>query len=144
MISLSKLFEIKIFKKDKYKNKFLIHEHFAKRAGHHFDIRIEHNGKLCSWATRYLPDLIDEKRKKILLIQQPDHELEWFDFEGEIEDSYGAGKVKIWDKGTVKKIKWTDKHLEISFKGTKLKGIFHLLQYAGSKKQHYLMFRKVL
>jgi DNA ligase D-like protein (predicted 3'-phosphoesterase) len=136
MISLTE-----IFKGNKHKNKFLIHEHHADRVGLHYDIRIEHNGKLESWACRYVPDLIKGNKKKILIILQPAHELDWFDFEGQIEDGYGKGRVKIWDKGNVNKIKWEDNHKTIEFSGTKLKGIYHIIRYTGGKRTQFLMFR---
>ena len=95
----------KLFNKVKYKNKFLIHDHLADRVGQHYDLRIEHKGKLESWAGRYIPELIEGKKSKILIILQPVHDLSWFDWEGQIEDGYGKGRVKIWDKGDVKKIR---------------------------------------
>ena len=130
------------FLKSKYKNKFLIHEHHADRVGLHYDIRIENDGVLVSWACRYVPDLIKGAKKKILIIKQPDHQLDWFDFQGEIEDGYGKGRVKIWDKGNVDKIKWTNNgHITILFAGTKIKGIYHIIPYQGGKKNQYLMFK---
>lgn len=129
------------FLRSKYKNRFLVHEHHADRVGLHYDIRVENNGVLVSWACRYLPDLIDGKRKKILIIKQPDHDLNWFNFEGNIDEGYGKGKVKIWDKGSVNKIKWTDTHQIIDFHGTKLKGTYHIIPYSGGKKNQYLMFK---
>lgn len=72
---------------------FLIQKHDAEKAGPHFDIRIgtpEHG--LFSWATRKELPKPGEKR---LLIQQPLHDYEYKDFEGEIpKGEYGAGKVK--------------------------------------------------
>lgn len=128
--------------KSMYKDKFIIHLHNADRVGLHYDIRIENNGFLDSWACRYIPDLISGKKKKILIIKQDPHNLEWFDFKGEITDGYGKGKISIWDKGSVEKVKWeNDKHYIVTFKGTKLKGTFHILQYKGNKKTQFLMFK---
>lgn len=129
------------FSRNKYENKFLIHKHNADRVGLHYDIRIENDGVLVSWACRYIPDLIKDSKKKILIIKQPPHNLEWFDFEGQITDTYGKGKVTIWDKGDVDKIKWTDNHITIEFKGTKLKGIYHIIRYTGGKRTQFLMFK---
>lgn len=131
----------KFFNKSKYKNKFLIHEHRADRVGLHYDIRIEHNGVLISWACRYVPELIKGTKKKILIIKQPDHKMDWFDWEGEITDGYGKGKVKIWEKGSVNKIKWEDNHKTIEFDGSKINGIYHIIRYPTGKKTEYLMFR---
>lgn len=140
MLFLSRLFESTLTC-NKIKNKFIIHKHYADRAGLHYDLRIEHNCKLASWATRKLPDLINNKLQKIVLFKQPDHEPDWFDFEGEIDSGYGKGKVLIWDKGIYKLIKWDDKSIIIDFSGTKIKGKYVILKYTGHKDQ-YLMFRK--
>ncbi len=77
--------------------KFVIQEHFAERAGHHYDLRLEIEGVAKSWALRYLPQRRGERR---LAIQTEDHTLEYMDFEGVIPAGYGKGKVLIWDRGT--------------------------------------------
>ena len=129
--------------KKAYKNHFLIHKHNAKRVGLHYDLRIEHKGVLESWAGRYIPELIEGKKKKILVIRQPEHPLEWFDFEGNIDDGYGAGKVEIWDKGVVEKIKWNERtgSATVRFSGTKLKGVYHLINYQQGKPAEFFMFK---
>ena len=65
----------------KVKNKFLIHKHNAKRAGLHYDLRVERNCMLESWATKKMPDLLEGKVNKIALFPQPVHDPEWFDFD---------------------------------------------------------------
>lgn len=71
--------------------------HKAKRAGPHFDVRLgdPETGKGYSWAGRYLPA---PKEKRLFNIQ-PVHELEYFNFEGKIPDGYGAGLVRLVDRG---------------------------------------------
>lgn len=71
----------------------VIQEHDAERAGKHFDLRLgdPKTGIGHSWALRYLP----EPGEKRLAIQQPDHTLEYFKFQGTIPAGYGKGKVKI-------------------------------------------------
>ena len=118
--------------------KFIIHLHRADRVGLHYDIRLEKDNKLKSWACRKIPDLIDNKTKKILIIQQPDHKMDWFDFKGEITDGYGKGKVEIWDKGIYDTIKWEKNSIVVVFKGTKIKGSYAMIPY---KKKNWLMFR---
>lgn len=120
-------------------NKFLIHEHYAKKAGLHYDLRLGYDNTLKSFACRKISDLISGKVKKILLIQQPDHDPSWFDFEGEIEDGYGAGKVVIWDKGTFKIVQWKDKSITLIFSGSKLIGEYTLIKYL--KPNQWLMFK---
>ena len=140
MIPLYTLFETKKESCPLIKQKFLIHKHNANRAGLHYDLRIEHNCMLLSWATRKMPELISGTTSKIALFEQPVHDPSWFDFEGDIDDGYGAGKVLIWDKGSYDIIKWGD-HLILDFHGNRLKGIYVLLPYPMQDNQ-WLMFRK--
>jgi bifunctional non-homologous end joining protein LigD len=69
-----------------------VHEDVAKRARLHCDLRLEKNGVLLDWAFRKEPPL--EPGVKRFGVKQPDHELEWLDFEGTIGNVYGAGQMK--------------------------------------------------
>ena len=109
--------------------KFIIHKHQAEKAGLHYDLRIEHNNMLLSWASRKIPNIVAGDVNKIMLFQQPDHEMDWFDFSGTIDDGYGKGKVEIWDKGTYETVKWEEDHYTIIFHGTKIKGPYAIIRY---------------
>jgi len=100
---------------------FVVHEHHAKRAGLHYDLRLEIGGVLKSWAFRKeLPTTPGVKR---LGIPQPDHELSYADFEGVIEEGYGAGLVKIWDRGEFKLLEYEeDRKIVFVAMGSKLRG----------------------
>lgn len=80
-----------------YTGKMVIQRHRANRAGLHNDIRIEspRSPKVAwSWATK--KDIF--KVRRLQLFRQPDHTIEYMDFEGEIPEGYGAGTVeKVFD-----------------------------------------------
>ena len=123
---------------------FVVHMHQADRAGLHYDIRLGHEGVLKSWATRKLPELVNDNVNKIMLFQTPDHDPTWKDFEGKIADGYGAGIVHIWDKGTFKLSYWTKTHITVEFSGNKLKGKYTFVLYPDKKaKEIQWLFMKM-
>ena len=70
-------------------------------------------------------------------IAQEDHELSWLDFEGEIKESYGAGTMKIWDRGFYEVVKKTDKVIVLRFYGDRLKGEYALTPF----RNGWLLFK---
>lgn len=85
------------------REKFVIQEHHASRL--HFDLRLERDGVLVSWA---LPKGVPtDKTKNHLAVQTEDHPLDYLDFEGTIpKGQYGAGTMSIWDSGYYEVEKW--------------------------------------
>jgi bifunctional non-homologous end joining protein LigD len=104
--------------------RFVVQEHHARHL--HYDFRLEWGKVLKSWA---IPKGMPEKKAiKRLAIQVEDHGLDYIDFEGTIpEGQYGAGTVKIWDKGTYNIESETPKRIVIALKGKKLKGRYSLV-----------------
>lgn len=113
---------------------------FHKATHDHYDFRLEVSGVLKSWAIPKTPPRI--KNIKRLAIQVEDHSLNYANFEGEIpKGNYGAGKVKIWDKGTYNLIKKDKEKIEFELFGKKLKGKYVLInaKLQGNKKNWLFM-----
>lgn len=95
--------------------RFVIQEHHARRR--HFDLRIERDGVLVSWA---VPKGVPESpaRNRLAVMTEP-HPLDYLTFHGEIpQGEYGAGTMTIWDSGTVEIEKWRDDEVIGTFTGT--------------------------
>jgi len=105
--------------------RFVIHEHFAERAGHHYDLRLELDGVAKSWV---LKKGLPNKGERRLAIQTFDHDLSYMDFEGEIV-GYGKGIVKIYDKGEFEILSRTKDKIKFRLKGKKVEGVFVLVRF---------------
>ncbi len=91
----------------------------------HFDLRLELDGVLRSWAVPKGPSL--DPNVKRLAVPVPDHELAAGDFEGVHEGSRrGSGAVIVWDEGTFDLVHSTPTHLSVVLHGVKLRGGFAL------------------
>lgn len=78
---------------------YVIQEHKAKKAGLHYDFRIALQGKALSWATKKL--FPTQPGSSIALFRQPDHTVEYMSFSGTLPEGYGAGSVRVMEKGKV-------------------------------------------
>ena len=64
----------------------------------------------------------DPKRNN-LAVRTEDHPLEYLDFHGEIpKGEYGAGTMKIWDRGTYELHKWRNDEVMVTFAGERVQG----------------------
>lgn len=127
-------------------NSFVIQKHAATRL--HYDLRLELDGVLKSWAVTRGPSLVPGEKR--LAVQVEDHPLDYGDFEGHIpKGQYGAGSVIVWDRGT-----WTPEgdpakglakgHLEFDLAGEKLGGRWHLVRLKGKpgeKRENWLLIK---
>ena len=112
--------------------RFVVQEHHART--HHFDFRLEKDGVYKSWAVpKGIPDGPGVKR---LAIQVKDHDLAFGDFEGQLpEGQYGAGDVRIWDRGTYDPEEWTDQRIAFTLRGGQTSGRFNLIRFTHGKPQ---------
>ena len=120
------------------KPRFVLHEHFSKH--HHFDLRLEHDGALASWAVpKGLPNIPGERR---LAIAVEDHPLDYLGFEGTIpEGEYGAGEVKIADTGTYDPVAWDREHIDVHLQGARFIGNYVLVRFKKAGEKEWLIFR---
>src|SRR5216117_3469409 len=121
--------------------RFIVHQHAATRL--HFDLRLEMDGVLKSWAVPKGPSR--DPADKRLAVHVEDHPIEYGDFEGIIpEGNYGAGAVIVWDRGVwvpledpaagLKKGK-----LLFELRGYKLRGVWTLVKIKKSVKDWLLI-----
>src|SRR4051794_34099620 len=108
--------------------RYVVQEHSARAM--HWDLRLEHDGALASWAVpRGIP--ADPKRNH-LAVRTEDHPLEYLEFHGDIpEGEYGAGSMRIWDRGTYEKHKFRDDEVMVTFHGERLDGKYVLFRTDG-------------
>ncbi|RZS43810.1 bifunctional non-homologous end joining protein LigD [Herbihabitans rhizosphaerae] len=104
---------------------FVIQEHHARAL--HWDVRLERDGVLVSWAVpKGLPN---EPGTIHMAVHTEDHPLEYATFSGEIpKGEYGAGTMKIWDRGTYETIKWSDREVNVVLRGERVDGEFFFIK----------------
>ena len=122
-------------------NLFVVHKHAARNL--HFDLRLEMDGVLRSWAVPKGPSY--DQAEKRLAVKVEDHPLEYGDFEGVIPaGNYGAGGVIVWDRGEWVPLEPWREGLEkgkllFELKGYKLHGKWTLVKIKKSEKDWLLI-----
>ncbi|QQX75491.1 MULTISPECIES: DNA ligase D [Aequorivita] len=127
--------------------RFVIQRHKASHL--HYDLRLEMEGVLKSWAVPKGPSMNPSDKR--LAIMTEDHPVKYLTFHGVIpKGNYGAGVMDIWDEGTyqvlededpVKQLKNGD--LKIEFYGKKIKGAFALVKMKrDTEKNQWLLIKK--
>jgi DNA ligase D-like protein (predicted ligase)/DNA ligase D-like protein (predicted 3'-phosphoesterase) len=117
---------------------FVVQEHNARRL--HWDFRLEKDGVLKSWA---VPKGIPEDTKqRHMAVETEDHPLEYAGFEGKIPGGhYGAGTVKIWDKGFFEAKLWESDKIEVTLDGNVLKGRYVLVRLKKGADKDWLLLK---
>ncbi len=120
---------------------FVVQEHQA--TAHHFDVRLEVDGVMRSWAVPKGPSL--DPAVKRFAVQVEDHTLAHNDFEGRT----GNGAVIIWDRGPYEqggRVSWPEAlergHAVFVLHGEKLRGGFALQRTRGGEKPQWLLVKR--
>jgi len=132
--------------------RFMIHMHDATRL--HWDLRLELDGVLKSWAVPKGPSLDPAEKRLAVLVE--DHPFDYGEFEGVIpEGNYGAGTTMIWDEGSYTAPGAADRAaverafhqgldkgtIKVILKGTKLEGQFALVRLKDGDGKNWLLIK---
>jgi DNA ligase D-like protein (predicted 3'-phosphoesterase) len=120
---------------------FVVQEHQA--TAHHFDLRLEVDGVMRSWAVPKGPSM--DPAAKRLAIEVEDHSLSYNDFEGEVD----GGRVIVWDRGSYEqggRVPWPEAlergHAVFVLHGEKLEGGFALQRTRCGPKPQWLLIKR--
>jgi DNA ligase D-like protein (predicted 3'-phosphoesterase) len=120
---------------------FVVQEHQA--TAHHYDLRLEVDGIMRSWAVPKGPSL--DPGAKRLAVEVEDHSLDHNDFEGTL----GGGGVIVWDRGTYEqggRVAWPEAlergHAVFVLHGEKLRGGFALQRTRPGAKPQWLLIKR--
>ena len=126
--------------------RFVVQQHAARRL--HWDLRLEIDGVLVSWAIPRGPS-VDIKERR-LAVQTEDHPIEYGSFEGLIPaGNYGAGAMILWDSGRYLLVDGLEPgaalaagKLDLEMRGHKLRGRWALVRTKGEDGRQWLFFKK--
>jgi DNA ligase D-like protein (predicted 3'-phosphoesterase) len=117
---------------------YVIHKHQATHL--HWDLRLEMEGVLKSWAVPKEPPTEPGVRRLAVAVE--DHPLEYASFSGVIpEGEYGAGVVEVWDKGTYAPVSVKEDKMVFELHGERLRGRYCLVKTKFGKGNNWLFFK---
>ncbi len=122
---------------------FCVQKHLASHL--HYDLRLEHDGVLLSWAVPKGPSI--NPADKRLAMHVEDHPIEYGTFEGVIPEGYGAGVVMLWDEGTWEPLvddvdaALRQGDLKLRLHGVKLRGSWALVRTRGGDGRSWLLLK---
>lgn len=125
---------------------FCVQKHDATRL--HYDLRLEHNGVMLSWAVTKGPS--PDPGQKRLAVRTEDHPTDYRTFEGVIPDGYGAGTVMLWDRGEWEPLHDVDEGLlsgKLHFRlhGARMRGGWALVRMrrkGNEKRENWLLVKE--
>ena len=116
--------------------RFVVQRHDARAL--HFDLRLEVDGVLASWAVPKGPPLREGVKR--LAVRTEDHPLEYLTFAAVIpEGQYGAGRMTVWDSGTYQAELRADDEWKLTLDGRVLRGDYHLVRTGGRAGKEELL-----
>ncbi len=135
----------------KKKLRFVVQHHLARRD--HYDLRLEWDGVLKSWAVPKGPSYNTKDKRLAVMVE--DHPFDYRNFEGTIpKGEYGGGTVMLFDEGywepiTDPKKGFKEGMLKFELKGKRLKGLWTLVHFKEDnwllikEKDEYIEFRNI-
>jgi bifunctional non-homologous end joining protein LigD len=117
--------------------RFVIQEHYAR--SHHFDLRLERDGVLVSWAVpKGMPT---DTKKNRLAMRVDDHDMSHLDLEDEtsVEGVPDAMAKSIWDRGTYEPEQFDDEMVIVVLHGGRLEGRYAIFRTGGKNWLVHLM-----
>jgi DNA ligase D-like protein (predicted 3'-phosphoesterase) len=130
------------------KVRFVIHNHKARRAGFHQDLRFEDPNKSDHWHSFAVPKTVPlVPNQKVLAIKTHIHSEKEALFKGDIPaGEYGGGNIELFDQGIAQLNKFTSSHIIIVMQGRKVNGLYHLISLGNIsdekfKQQNYILFK---
>jgi bifunctional non-homologous end joining protein LigD len=106
--------------------RFVVQEHYA--TSHHFDLRLERDGVLVSWAVpKGMPD---DPKKNRLAVRVEDHDLSHLEIEDPtpVEGVPGAVRKSIWDTGVYEAEEFGEGMVIVAFHGRRLTGKYSIFR----------------
>ncbi len=128
-------------KKSTPKLRFVVQHHLARKD--HYDLRLEWNGTMKSWAVPKGPSYNSKDKRLAIMVE--DHPISYRNFEGTIpKGEYGGGTVMIWDEGYWEPLTKITKNFKVEMikfilKGTHLKGMWTLVHF---KEDNWLLIKE--
>lgn len=125
---------------------FVVQKHDARRL--HYDLRLELDGVLKSWAVTRGPSLVPGQKR--LAVETEDHPMKYLEFEGVIpQGEYGGGTMIVWDRGRWipdhdPRAGYEKGHIDFHLEGSRLKGGWHLVRMrrrSGEKHAQWLLLK---
>ena len=117
--------------------RFVIQEHYAR--SHHFDLRLEKEGVLVSWAVP--KEMPADTKKNCLALRVDDHDMAHLDFEDEtpVDGVPGPVAKSIWDRGTYDAEQFDDDMVIVALRGERLGGRYAIFRTGGKNWLVHLM-----